>query len=68
MKSATASVIESLQMNPELCNILLHHISDNNTDKTSYGSNYLSFIPGQQEQQSFNDIYTTVILEEAEKL
>jgi hypothetical protein len=36
----------------------------------SYGSNYHSLMsPGQQQQQqSFNDRYTALILEEAEKL
>jgi transposase len=53
---ATASVIESLRRNPELCNFVLNDISNNNT----------------QQQQSFSylndDICTAVILEEAEKL
>ncbi|HET6799634.1 MAG TPA: hypothetical protein VFH25_03650 [Nitrososphaeraceae archaeon] len=35
----------------------------------TYGSNHLSLMSGQQQQQqSFNDTYTTLILEEAEKL
>ena len=69
LKFATASVIESLRNNPELCNIILHYISDNNTNTTSYGSNHLSFISAQQQQQqSFNDIYSALILEEAEKI
>jgi hypothetical protein len=43
--------------------------NDIDTDRSSYGSNYLSLmLPGQQ-QQSFNDdIYYAVISEEAEKL
>jgi hypothetical protein len=53
-------------------NFVLNDIS-NNTDITSYGSNYLSLtLPGEQHQQSFSclndDICTTVILEQAEKL
>jgi hypothetical protein len=42
--------------------------SNNNT--ISYGSNYLSLMSlgGQQHQQSFNDSYTALILEESEKL
>jgi MinD-like ATPase involved in chromosome partitioning or flagellar assembly len=72
LKFATASVIESLKRNPELCNFLLNDVS-NNTDSTYYGSNCLSLIlPGQEQQQSFrylnDDIFTAVILEEAEKL
>jgi hypothetical protein len=67
---ATASVIESLRRNPELYNFVLSDISNNDTDTTSYGSNYrLLMLPGQkQQQQSFNDICAAVILEEAEKL
>jgi hypothetical protein len=69
LKFATVSVVESLRNNPELSNIILHYISDNNTDTTSYGSNHLSFISEQQEQQQlFNDIYSALILEESEKL
>jgi transposase len=72
LRFATASVIESLRRNPELCNFVLNDIS-NNTDITSYGSNYLSLtLPGEQHQQSFSclndDIYAAVILEEAGKL
>jgi hypothetical protein len=72
LRFATASVIESLRRIPELCDFVL-----NDTDTSSYGSNYsLSLTtPGQQqqqEQQSFSylndDICTAVILEEAEKL
>jgi hypothetical protein len=66
---AIASVIESLRRNPELCNFVLNDISNNNDiDRSSYGCNYLSLmLPGQQRQQSFNDIYSALILE-AEKL
>ena len=63
MRFATASVIESVRRNPELCNFVL-----NDNDTTSYGFNYLSLMSGQQRQQSFNDIYIALILEEAEKL
>ena len=67
------SVIESLRRNHELYNFVLNDISNNNdTDTTSYGSNYLSLmLPEQQQQKSFsclNNTYTTLILEEAEKL
>ena len=69
MQFALASLIESLRRNPELCNIVLHYISDNNTNKTSYGANHLSFISEQQEQQqSFNDTYSALILEGAEEI
>jgi hypothetical protein len=67
LRSATASVFESLRRNPELCNFVLNDISN----ETTSGSNCLSLrLPGeQQQQQSFSDdIYAAVILEEAEKL
>jgi hypothetical protein len=41
------------------------------TTSNTYGSNYLSLMSEQQQhqqQQAFNDSYTTLILEEAEKL
>ena len=67
LKFATASVIESLRRNHELCNIIL-----NDTDTTSYGSNHLSLIlPEEQQPSNYlndDDIYTAVLLEEAEKL
>jgi len=69
LKFATLSVIESLRNNPELYNFVSYSIS-NNTN-ISYGSNYPSLMLSgrqQQQQQSFNDIYTALILEEAEKL
>jgi hypothetical protein len=67
LKFATLSVIESLRSNPELYNFVSYSISNNTT--ISYGSNYPSLMLSgrQQQQQSFNDIYTTLILEEAEK-
>jgi hypothetical protein len=73
LKFAIVSVIESLRRNHELYNFVLNDISNNNdTDTTSYGSNYLSLmLPEQQQQKSFsclNDTYTTLIIEEAEKL
>jgi hypothetical protein len=48
---------------------LFYSIS-NNYAATPYGSNYLSLMsPGRQQyQQSFNDSYTALILQEAEKL
>jgi transposase len=67
LKFATLSVIESLRSNLELYNFIIHDNSNNNT--ITYGSNYLSFMSSQQhQQQSFNDRYTALILEEAEKL
>jgi hypothetical protein len=68
LKFAIFSVIESLRSNPELYNFVIHDNSNNTT--ISYGSNYpsLTLSGRQQQQQSFNDIYTTLILEEAEKL
>jgi hypothetical protein len=70
LRFATASVIESLRINPELCNFVSNDISNNN-DTTSYGSNYLLLtLPGEQQSSSYisDDIYTVVILEESEKL
>jgi hypothetical protein len=68
LKLATLSAIESLRINPELCNFVLYNTSVV-TASTTYGSNYLSLTSGRQhQQQSFNDIYTVLILEEAEKL
>jgi hypothetical protein len=69
LKFATFSVIESLRSNPELYNFVIHDNSNNTT--ISYGPNYPSLIlSGRQQQQqlSFEDIYTALILEEAEKV
>ena len=69
LKFATFSVIESLRSSPELYNFVIHDNSNNTP--ISYGSNYpSSMLLGRQEQQqqSFNDSYTALILEEAEKL
>jgi hypothetical protein len=68
LKFAAASVIESLRGNPRSCNFVLNDISNNN-HTSPYGSNCLSLMsPGeQQQQQAFNDVYTALILEEAEK-
>src|SRR5215203_2230287 len=68
LKFVTLSVIESLRSNPELYNFVSYSISNNTT--ISYGSNYPSLMSSrrQQQQQSFNDTYTSLILEEAEKL
>jgi hypothetical protein len=68
LKFATLSVVESLRSNPELYNFVSYSISNNTT--ISYGSNYPSLMLSgrQQQQQSFNDNYTTLIIEEAEKL
>ena len=48
---------------------MFYNIS-NNYAATPYGSNYLSLMsPGRQQyQQSFNDSYTALILQEAERL
>jgi hypothetical protein len=68
LKFATLSVIESLRSNPELYNFVILDNSNNTT--ISYGSNYPSLMLSgrQQQQQSFNDTYTALILEESEKL
>jgi hypothetical protein len=51
---ATASVFESLRINPELCNFVLNNISNNNDpNTTSYGSNYLSLTVSGQKQTSY---------------
>jgi len=69
LKFATFSVIESLRSSPELYNFAIHDNSNNTP--ISYGSNYpSSMLSGRQEQQqrSFNNTYTSLILEESEKL
>jgi hypothetical protein len=69
LKFATFSVIESLRSSPELYNFVIHDNSNNTP--ISYGSNYpSSMLSGRQEQQqrSFNNTYTSLILEESEKL
>ena len=70
MQFATASVIESLRMNSELCNFVLCNLSNNN-DTAYDGSNNL-YIMSSGQQPSFSyisdDSYTVLILEEAEKL
>jgi hypothetical protein len=68
LKFAIFSVIESLRSNPELYNFVIHNNSNNTP--ISYGSNcHSSMLSGrQQQQQAFNDSYTALILEEAEKL
>jgi hypothetical protein len=66
LKFAIFSVIESLRSNTQLCNFIIYDSSNNTT--ISYGSNYPSLISGRQQQQSFNDTYTALILEESEKL
>src|SRR5215204_2191710 len=70
LKFATFSVIESLRSNPELYNFMLYNNS-NNIATFSYGSNYPPLMLSgrqQQQQQSFNDTYSSLILQEAEKL
>ena len=69
LKFATFSVIESLRSNPELYNFVIHDNSNNTT--IIYGSNYPSLMFSgrqQQQQQSFNDSYTALILEKSEKI
>jgi hypothetical protein len=66
LKFATLSVIESLRSNPELYNFVLYNILNSNA--ACYGSNYPSLVSKQRQQQSFNDSYIALILEESEKL
>ena len=61
LRFATASVIESLRSNHELSNFIMYYNSQDAT--ISYGSNYLSLMSGREVQQSFNDSYTSLILE-----
>jgi transposase len=71
LKFATLSVVESLRSNSELCNFVLYSSTTVGTASTTHGSNYLSLMSsgGQhQQQQSFNDTYTALIIEESEKL
>jgi hypothetical protein len=68
LKIAILSVIESLRSNPELYNFIIYDNSNNTT--INYGSNYPSLMLSgrqHQQQQSFNDSYTALILEESEK-
>jgi hypothetical protein len=68
LKLAIFSVIESLRSNPELYNFISYSTSVE-TISVTYESNYLSLMSrGQQQQQSFNDRYIGLILEESEKL
>ena len=69
LKISTRSVIESLRSNPELYNFISYSTSIE-TAATTYGSNYplLRSSGRQPHQQSFNDSYTTLIIEEVEKL
>ena len=54
-------------MNLELYNFITYSTTAETT--STYGSNYVSLMSGRQQQQlSFNDSYTDLILEEAEKL
>ena len=54
-------------MNSKLYNFVIHDNSNNTPIR--YGSNYHSLmLSGRRQQQSFNDSYTALILEEAEKL
>ena len=54
-------------MNLELYNFITYSTTADTT--YTYGSNYVSLMSGRQhQQQSFNDTYTALILEESEKL
>jgi hypothetical protein len=68
LKFVTLSIIESLTSNPELYNFVIHDNSNNT--HIIYGSDYppLMLSSRQRQQQSFNDSYTALILEESEKL
>jgi hypothetical protein len=57
-----------LRSNPELYNFVIYYNSNNTS--ISYGPNYPSLMLSrrQKHQQSFNDSYTALIVEEAEKL
>jgi hypothetical protein len=65
LKVATLSIIESLRSHSELANFVIYDNSNNTA--ISHGCNYLSLMSREQ-QQAFNDSYTALILEEAEKL
>ena len=59
-----------MRSKPELYNVISYSTSVE-TAATTYGSNYLSLMSSgrqQHQQQSFNDSYTALMLEEAEKL
>jgi len=62
LKVATFSVIESLRSNPELYNFIMYYNSNNTAPS------FMSGVQLQHQQQSFNDSYTALIIEEAEKL
>jgi hypothetical protein len=67
LEFATLSIIESVRMNLELYNFITYSTTADTT--YTYGSNYVSLMSGRQhQQQSFNDTYTALILEESEKL
>ena len=61
--------VESKRLYLRLYNFISYGTSVETTS-TTYGSNYLSLISERQQhqQQSFNDSYTALILEESEKL
>ena len=69
LQLSLASIVESLRINPELYYFVIHHNSNNTT--ISYGSDYPSLMLSgrrHQQQQSYSDSYTALIVEEAEKL
>jgi hypothetical protein len=65
-----ASVRKGTSAYSELYNFVLYSTSVGTASSTTYGSNYISLMSlvRQHQQQSFNDIYTALILEESEKL
>jgi hypothetical protein len=67
-----AKSLMKLKQEQVLCSKLYNFVIHDNSNNTpiSYGSNYHSLMLSgrQQQQQSFNDSYTAVILEEAEKI
>jgi hypothetical protein len=65
LELAILSVIDSLRSNHELYDFISYSISVE-TAATTYRSNYISLMSArQQQQQSFDDSYTALILEEA---
>jgi hypothetical protein len=66
LKLTTLSIIQLLRSNPELYNFISYSNSVETT-YTTYGTSYLLLMSSGR-QQSFNDTYTALILEEAEEL
>jgi hypothetical protein len=71
LEFATLSIIESVRMNLELYNFITYSTTAETSSTTTYRSNCPSLMLSgrqHQQQQSFNNTYTALILEEAEKL